>query len=206
MRELLVVSHCDDAELFMPNRVFDDDRTYGLFVASSDQNSRERSWCAKRRFAQADICKLLGVEWLRILDWDSEHYKLPMRPDNKLKTFSDQVVNVIRECDPEIIWTFSPYGAYGHLDHRLLHHIVMESGLGKEIHCTDIRQYANWPVGEADVLADVYFRGWEKTGEYTMPAKHKVLFDACKNIYDKYGCWTWSRDVVEQFNTYRFVR
>lgn len=186
MKDLtLLIAHPDDELLFLWPFLT---RAAHIICVVTDEHNPERIWCSKRKEALETVAAMIGAS-VEFMGASSEFYRLPTR-DETLKSLAVQVLERLQ--DHSLIATHNPWGEYGHLDHILCHQIAKASGL--PIMTTDIAEQVNWlPI-----------RAWK---EFLEPLLENVVdpenrldrefFDHGKAVYERLGCWTWSRDPVE---------
>ena len=180
MKDLtLLIAHPDDELLFLWPFL---KRAAHIVCVVTDEHNPTRQWCSRRKEALQTVSAMIGAS-VEFLGANSEFYRLPTR-DETLKSLAVQVMERLQ--GHRQIATHNPWGEYGHLDHILCHQIARASGL--PILTTDIAEQVNWlPV-----------RAWEEfRAPYTEHSLDREFFDRCKAVYDRLGCWTWSRPPVE---------
>jgi hypothetical protein len=179
---VMLVAHPDDEVIFgWPVLA----RAKAIICCSSDEFNPERVWCKDRIKAFKDICGLLDIRGV-CYSYNSEFYKMDARAGELLK-FQDEIGRYLYEGP---IFTHNRWGEYGHMDHILVHQVALASK--QRILTTDMCIDAGWlncrpaPAGEkledCEIDMDLYLR--------------------CKAIYDKYGCWTWSKDPISKAGLY----
>lgn len=178
-----LIAHPDDEVIFGSVLL---SRAKKIICCSSDLNNPERQWCKDRKLALQEIGKLFEAEII-CLDYNSEFYRLPTR-SGELNKLVDTVLELINK--EEFIFTHNPWGEYGHLDHILVHQIARASG--RLLAWTDICLEAGWWNCRPNLIG-------EKVESCEVDS---VVYNKCKKIYDKYGCWTWSKESVWRFNIY----
>ena len=179
----ILIAHPDDETIFMWWAL---QQAKTIVCCSSDLNNPERQWCKDRKKALVEIGAMVGAE-VRCLDYPSEFYKANAR-DGSLSRLVKEVLALLPERD---ICTHNPWGEYGHLDHILVHQIARASG--KRLIYSGMCIDAGWlpctpwrslPIPERYCVNDISF------------------YEKCKAIYDKYGCWTWSKDPIMSARIY----
>lgn len=158
-----------------------------IVCCSSDLHNPERQWCKDRKLALKEVGDLVGAEVV-CLDHPSEFYRTNAR-NGSLHRLVTEVLSLIKE--EELLFTHNLWGEYGHLDHILVHQIGLYSG--KKIVCTDITLGEGWmPVRNmVNPLSPV--------GHFMNDLS---LYEKCKAIYDRYGCWTWNRPPIMGAHVY----
>ena len=176
MRTLLV-AHPDDEVIFFWWALKEIDQ---IVCCSSDLNNPERAWCKDRSKALFEIGNILNIP-VTCLDYNSEFYRLNSRNGELLKLQSDILAAV--EGD---IYTHNAWGEYAHLDHILVNQIAMSSGN---------------KVITSDIVDD---GGWLKVKSFNQGKLFKQavidmeLYNQLKDVYEKWGCWTWSREPIKE--------
>jgi len=154
-----------------------------IIICSSDLNNPERAWCKNRKKALKEVCELLGKEMV-CLDYNSEFYRTPTK-DGSLKKMA---LDIQKETVGQV-FTHNPWGEYGHLDHILINLLAKQK---TDVFYSDIALEINWlPIKK--VHSGVFVREVDNDLE---------LYNKCKAIYDKYGCWTWSLEPVLKAKIY----
>lgn len=180
----ILIAHPDDELLFLWPFL---KRAERLVCVVSDRSNPERAWCARRADALADVCKLVGIGEVVCLDYHSEFYRYSTR-DEALKRVAEDVRRNVNGAN--IIATHNGWGEYGHLDHILCHYVARLTNA--RVWTTGISEQVNWlPV-----------RPWSQGKALGRHVLDRGVYDAGKAIYDMYGCWTWSRPVVESCEVY----
>lgn len=200
---LMVLAHPDDELLFGWPVLFDQSIDKRLLICSSDEHNAERKWCARRRVALAEVCKLLDVPY-ECLSYSSDFYRLQVRPKNELRGFCEHVRGLLELFPHDFVFTHNPHGEYGHADHRMLFGLVAESVNRGRVMFTDMRIDADWPLtNSADnaIARRLYSTPFGTVCR--MSSAHKQLFERCHAIYRKHGCWTWSKEVISQCQLYQ---
>jgi len=183
MRDItMLVAHCDDEVIFgwpvLP-------RAKKIICCSSDANNPARAWCKDRKKALIEICDMFGIEMV-CFNHNSEFYKMDARAGELIK-FQNEITPHLREG---LVFTHNVWGEYGHMDHILVNQIALASGM---------------PLLTTDICIDA---GWLKCAP--APQGNKIqdcdidldLYNRCKAVYDKYGCWTWSKAPVMKASLY----
>jgi LmbE family N-acetylglucosaminyl deacetylase len=177
----ILIAHPDDEIIFMWWAL---KKAKKIICCSSDLYNPDRQWCANRKEALKDICKMLGIEMV-CFDYNSEFYRVNARHDELRK-----LQLRIGEHLTDSICTHNAWGEYGHIDHILVNQFAMASN--KKIFVSDISLYANWFQAKL-------FKQGEEIGEVENDIG---LYNKCKGIYDHYGCWTWSKPPIEVARIY----
>jgi len=191
MRIQLVMAHPDDEVIFgwpMLKQVS------SILICSNDKNNLERAWCRYRYKALEDLGQKLGIP-VKSLDYDSEFYKLNAR-DGSLQRFIEDVHSNI-DVFADTIYTHNWWGEYGHLDHILIHYVMLQDQAKKGIRIitSDIHlQMKEWVSFDRKPICPGYHKNHVTNS--------MELYNELKAIYDEYGVWTWSTDPVMQCNTY----
>jgi hypothetical protein len=179
----MLIAHPDDEVIFGWPVL---QRAKKIVCCSSDENNLERQWCKDRKLALKEICGMLGIE-LVCFDYNSEFYRLPTR-DGSLLELQKQVVGALPD---ETIFTHNAWGEYGHLDHILVHQIARSSH--RILFTTDMSINAGW----MNIDSPINFGNKVQDCDIDLD-----LYNRCKAIYDKYGCWTWSKDPIMKASLY----
>jgi len=165
-----------------------------IICCSNDLNNPERAWCKDRNKALLEIGNLVGAEVV-CLDNNSEFYRLPTR-NGDLNSFVNNVMNVVNmivgDYHDNLIFTHNSWGEYGHLDHILVNQIAHLTKY--DLITSDITLDAGWFEVDNNLI-----------GRKNFISNHTIdldFYNRCKKIYDKYGCWTWSKEPVKECNLY----
>jgi LmbE family N-acetylglucosaminyl deacetylase len=165
-----------------------------ILICSNDKNNLERAWCRYRYKALEDLGQKLGIP-VKSLDYDSEFYKLNAR-DGSLQRFIEDVHSNI-DVFADTIYTHNWWGEYGHLDHILIHYVMLQyqAKKGIRIITSNIHlQMKEWVSFDLKPICPGY--------QMNRVTNSMDLYNELKAIYDKYGVWTWSTDPVMECNTY----
>lgn len=185
---LMVFAHCDD-ELVCGWPVLQNPSiTKCLLIVSSDRNNPQRQWCSHRKFVTQDLCRSLGID-VRILDYDSEFYRLDHR-SGKLAMAEEKILAAVQRFSVDYIFTHNPHGEYGHLDHTFLSNLLLRAALCPLL-ITDIAMRADWTRIEpkSSRYATTFYRNRIDTVDLDEAFYRKV-----KNFYATRGAWTWSQE------------
>ncbi len=178
----MLIAHPDDEVIFGWPVL---QRAKRIVCCSSDLNNLERQWCKDRKLALKEICDMLGIE-LVCFDYNSEFYRINARAGELLQLQAQVSI----QCAGSILFSHNSWGEYGHLDHILVNQIALASG--NTLLTTDICMDAGWlhctPVPQGNKV-----EGCEIDLD---------LYNRCKAIYDKYGCWTWSKEPITRCGLY----
>lgn len=185
---LMVFAHCDD-ELVCGWPILQNPRVRKhILIASSDKKTSIRRWCAHRKYVTQDLCKLLGIESVRILDNDSDFYRLDHRSGD-LAQMEEEVLAAIADFKFDFVMTHNPHGEYGHADHKFLFNLLLRA--------------AQWPI----LITDIHLRAdWTRIDPsspryretfYRNPVAHVELsrsyYRKAQRYYETRGAWTWSQ-------------
>jgi hypothetical protein len=180
----LLIAHPDDEVIFMWPFL---QLAVRIVCCSSDANNPERAWCKYRKNALYEIASLIGAEVV-CLDYDSEFYRVDAR-NGDLWKMSREVLSLLQSAD--CVFTHNPWGEYGHLDHILVHQIARASG--KKLIYSDMCVEAGW----------LPCTPWPSS---RVPERFCVndfsFYEKCKAIYERYGCWTWSKEPISTARIY----
>jgi len=186
---VMLVAHPDDEVIFGWPVLKEAKR---IICCSSDLHNPERAWCKDRLAALKEVGSLVDAE-VFCLDYNSEFYRLSTR-DGKLNEFVEEVLDLLRclipKYEDDIIFTHNSWGEYGNIDHILVNQIARLTD--RKIITTDIAIDAGWFKVENLFLK-------EEISKHTIDLN---FYEKCKKIYDKYGCWTWSKDPITQAKLY----
>lgn len=179
MRDLtILIAHPDDEVIFGWPVLKE---ASVIVCCSSDLNNPKREWCKDRKKALQEIGKITGAEVI-CLDYDSEFYRVDAR-DGSLKKLADQVLALLPKNKK--IFTHNPWGEYGHMDHILVHQIARAGG--KRLIYSDMCIGAAW----------LPCTPWPSSKSPERFCVNDISFyEKCKAVYDRYGCWTWSKNPI----------
>jgi len=187
-RVLMVLAHCDD-ELVCGWPILQDHTiSKSLVIISSDRNNADRQWCSHRKFVTQDLCKSLGID-VRILDYDSEFYRLSQREGQLVKLEQEILAEVERQSF-DFLFTHNPHGEYGHLDHVFLSNLMYRA-VERPLLMSDITLQSDWT--QVGAKSERYRRTIysERVGTAELDGsfdRRGMLF------YESRGVWTWSQD------------
>jgi hypothetical protein len=192
---LMVMAHPDD-EVILGFPILQDERIKKkILICSSDLNNPERQWCSHRKVPLGEICRKLDIEH-KCLDYDSEFYRMNTRQE-MLSKMMQHVSEEIDNFDYDYIFTHNVLGEYGHIDHQIVHQIVMQ----KNVPCifSDIFIRSNWcPYGGiSDLYASMY--NFKCIGHVENDMN---FYNMVKNFYLSHNVWTWSKDPVRECGLY----
>jgi LmbE family N-acetylglucosaminyl deacetylase len=177
----VLIAHPDDELLFLWPFLAEATR---IVCVVSDINNPARQWCRRRKEALQEVGLHLGIPVVNF-EADSEFYRLPTR-DESLKNLARGLQQVLEGT----VATHNPWGEYGHLDHILCHQIARASS--HRVLTTGIAEEVNWlPI-----------QPWQPGRLLSQPELDMDLFNHGKAIYQRRGCWTWSREPVRQCGVY----
>ena len=157
--------------------------TSKITICSSDLNNPDRTWCKDRKKALKEVCNELKIEY-ECLDYNSDFYSLETRNETLKKMLED-----VRNRITGKIFTHNPWGEYGHIDHILIHLLAKQI---TDIYYSDIAIESNWmPI-----------KPFESGTKIKEVENDLELYNKCKDIYKKYGVWTWDRDPILKTTIY----
>lgn len=199
MKKVLgIFAHCDDEILFgWP--IFQSDEFEKHLIICCDDSTRNR---LGRKRALKQVCKQENINLYKILSEDNNFYAMPTRRANYVLT--DAVSHIefwlekaITDINPDFIFSHNFQGEYGHGSHRLLFQLVSQDPKVKNLFITDICSKSNHrsSISIPKFIWDLFYKGnlW----------KENIVLDydfyqRCKNIYDRYNAWTWSKEPIKQ--------
>jgi hypothetical protein len=166
-----------------------------LLICSSDLNNPERAWCKRRKFVTEQICADRGIEF-RCLDYDSEFYRLETRKGSFSRCCAE-IEAAVRKFDFDAVFTHNPWGEYGHIDHMMVHHVVMSMGV--PVVMTDMMVPSNWVPWKtpSPTVRNAYFRKRILDAEIDMK-----LYRRIEQLYREQNVWTWSKPPVDKCGVY----
>lgn len=195
----MVMAHPDD-EIIFGWPIFQMDCRKTLLMCSTDMTNTERTWCSHRKEVLEQICNEQCVQ-LHCLDYPSSFYKLPSR-NGELRELCDEIQKLVcnMSINHDCIFTHNPIGEYGHMDHKLLFKLVLESN-SKPLMYTDICHQSNWHSYSAipKSIKSIFYQN--KIIDCQID---KQIYIKYKTIYKKAGAWTWSMPPVDRCGLYRF--
>jgi len=172
----IIVAHPDDEVIFGAAILKEAKK---IVCVASDENNPARAWCKDRKKALTKIGELLGIE-TACLGYNSEFYR---QADPR----TGGLIAIEKDLLPYIfgnIFTHNAWGEYGHMDHILVNQIVRAHS--DHILTTDICLQAGW----------FNVRKLPQGSLFKRVTIDPDLYVRCKAIYDKYGCWTWSKSPI----------
>lgn len=158
-----------------------------------------------RREALRRVCKQEGITLIRTLSENNNFYSLPTRRAAGLLTDSiNRIIGAMERCirniKPDYIITHNPVGEYGHGSHRLLFELVSQNIFAENILITDICEESNHRShnGIPKFVYDTVYK------DKLIGIKHldSDFYNRCKEVYDKYQAWTWSKEPVSECGLY----
>jgi LmbE family N-acetylglucosaminyl deacetylase len=173
----LLIAHPDDEVIFFWWALKEIDK---IVCCSSDLNNPERVWCKNRKKALFAVGEALNVP-VKCFDYNSEFHRLQPR----IKELINLQSNIKQEVEGTI-YTHNFWGEYGHLDHILVNQIALS--LCNRMVVSDIVDDGQW-FNVRKLNQGRLFR----QAEIDMD-----LYNQLKEIYDKHGCWTWSREPIKE--------
>jgi LmbE family N-acetylglucosaminyl deacetylase len=184
---LMVVAHCDDELVCGWPILQDPDIRKSLIIVSSDRNNSQRQWCSHRKFVAQDLCRSLGIP-VRILDYDSEFYRLDHRRGH-LVELEKSILQAIDKHTFDYLYTHNPHGEYGHLDHIFLSNLLYRA-VDHPLLMSDITLRSNWThiQAKAERYAKAVYRERIGTRQLDEAFYRRVLL-----FYETRGAWTWSQ-------------
>lgn len=152
-----------------------------------------------RKDALAELCDTLQIKH-KCLPYDSEFYRAETRKESLSKVMQD-ISDSIDEFKYDYIFTHNVLGEYGHLDHQLVHQVVMQKGVPTIV--TDIFIKSNWCPYEK--MSDNYkmIYQWQPVQKCV---NNLVFYLQCQSIYMKHKVWTWSKPPVPECNMFRIKK
>jgi hypothetical protein len=186
---VMLVAHPDDEVIFGWPVLKEAKK---IICCSNDIDNPDRLWCKDRIKALKEIGNLVGAE-IYCLDYNSEFYRLPTRTGDLGRFVSDilALTNLlVNKYEDYKLFTHNSWGEYGNLDHILVNQIAQSSG--KDFITTGVAIDAAW--FKVNNLYRV-----KESSEHNIDLE---FYNRCKSIYDKYGCWTWSKDPIEKIKLY----
>jgi LmbE family N-acetylglucosaminyl deacetylase len=195
---LMVMAHPDDEVIFGWPILQDKEYNKTILVCSTDKNNPERAWCSGRKNVLLQLCEEFKIRCY-CLDYNSEFYRYESRNGTLLKTCSEIAANVIR-LNPGTIFTHNPMGEYGHLDHMLVHNIVLQS-VGSDTHLifSNIFLPSNWTYSYrlTNKQLSLFFK--HKLGKRTVDEEAYAYW---QKKYEAENCWTWSKPMIKDCSLY----
>lgn len=209
---LMILAHPDDEVIFGWPLLQNYSIKKELIICSSDAFNPQRRWCAHRKQPLIDLCTNLGLN-LTCLDYNSDFYSYPNRntksPKNIFKRlihkkdtrtiiseFMKDVLKVIKSKEFDAIFTHNPWGEYGHMDHIIIHNLILHHYYNKKpILFTDTLINLDWMPLCKD-LPRITSK-FERIGSFT---NNENLYNDFMQYYKKTKTWTWSVDPVKKAN------
>ena len=100
------------------------------------------------------------------------------------------VIDLLPKYEEYTLFTHNDWGEYGHIDHILVNQIAKTTG--RKLLTTDIVMDGGWFKVENIMTKEPVFKA----------VNDLDLYAKCKAIYDKWGCFTWSKPPVLSCGVY----
>lgn len=209
---LMVLAHPDDEVIFGWPLLQNYSINKELIICSSDALNPQRKWCAHRKQPLIDLCTSLNIN-LTCLDYNSDFYSYPNRhkkyPKNIIKRliqkkdtrtliseFMNDILENIKSKKFDAIFTHNPWGEYGHMDHIILHNLILHHYYDKKpILFTDTHIKLDWMP-----LCDDLHRITSKFKLVESFTNNENLYNNFMQFYKKTKTWTWSVSPVKKTN------
>ena len=203
-----ILCHPDDEVLFgWP--IFQSSKFEKHLIIICDDFARNRP---ERKRALQEVCKQENINLYHTLPEDNNFYAMPTRRAdyvlNQVVTKINFIISdAIRDIKPDYIFIHNPVGEYDHGSHRLLFEIVSQHPLTENILITDICQESNHRSSKEipQIIRDAYYKtlAIESSSDFELyPVLSTNFYNRCKQIYDKYNAWTWSKAPIRICNLY----
>ena len=194
----MVMAHPDDEIIFGWPILQNKSYKKALLVCSTDRTNKERAWCSHRREILLELCSEFNIRCY-CLDNDSEFYRYETRSGTFSKTCA-QITEKIISINPGKIFTHNPMGEYGHLDHMLVHNLVLRAVSPEtEILITDTFIPSNWTYQYriSDKQKDIFYKN-----KLMSCVLEEDIYAHWKNKYEQANCWTWSKPPIYNCSVY----
>jgi hypothetical protein len=198
-----VLAHPDDEIIFGWPIMQEPAIKKKLIICSSDLHNPLRKSVSHRKHSLEEVCKRLQITDLTCLDYPSEFYHLESRRGS-LSRFIEHVRDIIRDKMVNetkfVLYTHNILGEYGHMDHKLIHSIVLN--LSTRMLYTDILLQSNWlpdKTSFSSLVTQLYFGKENLLKEVSLNLEWYTEF---KTIYQLNGCWTWDKPPVTNCGVY----
>lgn len=147
--------------------------------------------------AAEEVCKASGAFYHGSMFKSNQFYRLPTRNSmvvlrGCLDMFTDSLLAIIANINPDFIFTHNPMGEYGHGDHRLAFNLVAMLSVKIPILFTDICFYDNCHMS-SDAIPAIYQHAFydnvnNKLGDFEL---NIGWYSRMVEIYKKHNAWTW---------------
>lgn len=170
-------------------------------------NDVERKGVGRLR-ALEEVCLHENIHLVGALNEDNNFYALPTRRAENLLSHAVTRINIaiseaIQNIKPDLVYTHSVVGEYGHGSHRLCFELVSQHPSVKDLIFTDICQESNHRSHDTipRIIKEAFY-----TREFTINENDQILdmqfYERCYQTYMKYNAWTWSKPPIEKCNLY----
>jgi LmbE family N-acetylglucosaminyl deacetylase len=196
-RILMILAHCDDEIICGWPILQDPTIKKTILMVSSDRYSKDRKWCAHRKFVFMDVCMELSIKF-KVLDYDSHFSALPSR-DGSLLKLERSIAQIIGDgSDYDYVFTHNPFGEYGHHDHKYLFNKTVQLATIPVL-ISDICMQSDWTDSNSltQRMRLIY---------YSIPILEAKLeskfYDRMKMKYDLAKVWTWNQQPITDCKLY----
>lgn len=212
-RVLFVFAHPDDELICGWPLLQDSAIDKGVLICSSDARNPQRRWCRHRKEALFALCQHLSIP-CRCLDYDSDFFRTPHRPPRRrgglrrlfpqpqpkflLRDVCRDILENMSFFEHDAVFTHNPWGEYGHLDHVLLHNVVL-GNTKKPVYMTDLAMPVDWLPMSDSLPAYQRMLAPHMHSQRTLDAD---FYERCATVYKKARVWTWSRPPLPTATVY----
>jgi len=202
VKTLGIIAHPDDECIFgwpiFQNKGID---KFLLMIVSDRLDSSIKT--GDRISAFKEVCEKNEITFI-CLDLNSEFYRVSLREGDKAPlreiydTITDGIKKAIEKFDPDFVFTHNPHGEYGMPDHKIIFEIVYNHPDVKNLLITDICEEKRVFPSFEKIPESEYKLYYEGKPHFKVKLNPEFYID-CKNIYEKYNCWTWKKRIPPEY-------